>query len=261
MRCRLIVLVALLFVLISCSSTSSKTDPAAANGVLTGNWQMSLQPSNSKLKPNPQSGFLLQTADAVTGSVNVTDAPCSGIADVNGTVTGTAVSLSMNPSGIEISLTGTLGSGNTSMSGDFTILSTGCSGTETAPQTGTWTADMVSPVTGNIAGTFTSNHTGLAYSVSGQTTQGPNTGVSNAALSGNLSVTGYCFASATINGVVSGTSVVMNMIAADGSQIGQVNATTSLDGTTLTGTYNILSLGKENPPCGDGDSGKVSFTL
>jgi hypothetical protein len=92
--------------------------------------------------------------------------------------------------------------------------------------------------------------------------QAPNTGVSSVNLTGSLSVSGYCFASATINGVVSGTSVVMNLIAADGiTQIGRVQVSSSFDGTMLTGTYNILPQGNGNPPCGDGDSGTVSLTL
>jgi hypothetical protein len=260
MKSKSVVLLALSLVMAGCSSSSSKNDPAG-NRPLTGNWQMSLQPSNSKLKPNPQSGFLVQSSDAVTGSVSVTDAPCSGVAPVSGTVTGNTVSLTLSPSGIEVILDGNIDSGNTSMSGTYNILSTGCSGTETAPQSGTWTANQVSPINGTIIGTFTSKHTALPYSVTGMASQAANTGVSSVALTGNLSVNGYCFASATINGVVSGTDVVMNLIASDGSQIGQVQASSSLDGTILTGTYNILPLGSGNPPCGDGDSGTVSLTL
>jgi hypothetical protein len=141
MKSKSVVVLALSLIMAACSSSSSKSDPAG-DGPLTGNWQMSLQPSNTKLKPNPQSGFLVQSSEAVTGSVSVTDAPCSGVAPVTGTVTGNTVSLTLSPSGIEVILDGNLDSGNTSMSGTYNILSTGCSGTETAPQSGTWTANV-----------------------------------------------------------------------------------------------------------------------
>src|ERR1700730_1741178 len=188
MQSKSVVVLVLSLLMAGCSSNSSKSDPAG-NGPLTGNWQMSLQPSNTKLKPNPQSGFLVQSSDLVTGSVSVTDAPCSGVAPVSGTVTGNTVSLTLSPAGIEISLDGNLGSGNTSMSGTYNILSTGCSGTETAPQSGTWTANQVSPINGNITGTFTSNHSALSYSVTGMASQAANTGISSVALTGNLNVT------------------------------------------------------------------------
>lgn len=261
MQTRLVFAVVLSLLMTACSSSSSKSDPAAT-GPLTGNWQMNLQPSNTNLKPNPQAGFLLQSSDVVSGSVSFTDVPCSGVAPVSGTVTGSAVSLTLTPTGIEVLLDGTLGTGNTSMGGTYTILSTGCSGTETAPQTGTWTANQVSPINGSLTGSFISNHTALSYPATGMASQAPNTGVSSVDLTGSLSVSGYCFASATINGVVSGTSVVMNLIAADGvTQIGRVQVSSSFDGTILTGTYNILPQGNGNPPCGDGDSGTVSLTL
>lgn len=252
--------VALLIFMNGCGS-SSNNSATTSTGPLSGNWQMSLQSSDAKLNPRPQSGFLLQNGNAVTGSVFFSDNPCSGVGSVSGTVSGSDVSLAIDPVGIEVNLTGTLGAGPT-MSGDYTTLSTGCTGTNVAPDTGTWTANLVAPLNGNIQGTFTSKVTDTAYAITGQLTQGANTGISNAALTGTLNIANYCLATANIVGVVSGTSVVINLTGSDGTQIGQISATTSLDGTTLAGTYNIARQGSgSTKPCTGGDNGTVSFTL
>jgi hypothetical protein len=78
-------------------------------------------------------------------------------------------------------------------------------------------------------------------------------------LTGNLSATGYCFATANITGVVSGTTEVISLVNPAGVQIGQMNLTSSTDGTTLTGSYNLLP--QPEPPCGDGTSGTVTLTV
>src|ERR1700679_526355 len=153
MRRSYALILALPLLLNGCGGGSSNSNSSSASGSISGNWQMSLQKSNSTLQPKTQSGFLVQNGGNVAGSVLFTDIPCSGIGGVTGTVSGTDVSLVVDPVGVEVNLSGTVGSGQTAMSGNYTILSTGCSGTETAPQTGTWTASLVSPFSGNIQGT------------------------------------------------------------------------------------------------------------
>jgi hypothetical protein len=215
--------------------------------------------------PKTQSGFLIQNGGTVTGSVIFTDQPCSGVGSVTGTVSGTAISLLVSPTGVNVNLSGTIGSGQNSMSGNYTTLSTGCSATDVAPGTGIWTANRVKPLSGNIQGTFTSNDESLSpVTVTGKVSQGPNTGISTVPLTGSLSATDYCFSTADISGVVSGTSVLMNLVSSDGTQIGQVSGTTSLDGTFITGTYQVMGQGKgaePNPPCVEGDHGTVTLNL
>jgi hypothetical protein len=215
--------------------------------------------------PRTQSGFLIQNGGTVTGSVIFTDQPCSGVGSVTGTVSGTAIALLVSPTGINVNLSGTIGSGQNSMSGNYTTLSTGCSATNVAPGKGIWTANRVRPLSGNIQGTFTSKDQGLSpVAVKGKVSQGPNTGISAVPLTGSLSATGYCFSTADISGAISGTSVVMNLVDSDGTQIGQVTGTTSLDGTFITGTYQVMGQGKgaePNPPCVEGDRGTVTLTL
>lgn len=246
----------------NCGSNKSSSNTSLASAPISGNWQMTLQSSDVNEKPKTQSGFLQETGGVVTGSMIFDDSAnaCSGVGDATGTVSGSTVSLSVNPVGIQISLDGTLTS--TSMNGSYTMLSTGCSGRYSAPETGKWTANIVTPLNGNMQGTFTSLRLGSALPITGKVTQGPNTGTSNAILSGSLSITGYCFTSASISGAVSGTSVVMNLLNSDGTQIGQVSGTSTVDGKSMTGTYNIVPLGPGGTqPCQNGDSGSVTLTL
>lgn len=243
------------------SSTNAST---SSSGAMSGNWQMSLLPSNN---PNArsQSGFLLQTGSTLTGSVMLIDSPCSGVGTVNGTVTSTAVSLVVDPVGTQINMTGTLASNPTSMMGNYTLLSTGCIGSQTSPQTGTWTATLVAPMKGTISNaSFTSSRftsdPNNPYTMGGQVTQGANTGQSNTSLSGNMTSTNYpCFANANLTGVISGTSVTLNIVDPTGVQLGQVSGTITTDGTTFSGSYKILPQSTRH--CDVGDEGSVSFTL
>jgi hypothetical protein len=189
------------------------------------------------------------------------DDPCSGVASVSGTVSGTAVTLNADPVGTNVSLTGTVSSTSPPMSGNYTILSTGCSGPETAPEVGTWTASLIPPLSGKITGmsVFTSS-AGTDYAVAGQVSQAANTGSSSTPLSGNITVTGYCFSTANIVGTISGASVTMNLVNAEGVDIGQVNGTVS--GSMVTGPYHIVPQGVGGtPPCVDGANGTVTLTI
>jgi hypothetical protein len=260
MPSRIILLLAVPLLLSACGD-SSKKDPTSP-GALSGNWQMSLQKANSTLAPKTQSGFLSQSGETISGSLMFTDIPCSGIGSVNGTVTGSNISFEVLPTGVTVNLTGTVGSGQSSMSGNYTILSTGCSGSQSAPQTGTWTANLVTPLKGNIQGTLSSKTHNTSYALTGSISQGANNGTSNAPLTGTISATGYCFTSVNIAGAISGTSVAINLVDADGVEVGQVNGASSLDGTTVTGTYQVLGLGKGAAAgCVDGDSGTMTLTL
>lgn len=256
MRGTIGLLLALPLLMTACGGGSSSA--GSQSGSISGNWQMSLQKNQSKLKPKTQSGFLVQSNNAVTGDLLFTGIPCSGVGTVTGSVTGANVSLVVDPVGITVNLTGAVSSDQTSMSGNYTLLASGCGSTES----GTWKANIVKPLNGNLQGTFTSTRLGKALPVTGQISQGQNTGSSNTTLAGNLNITGYCFASATISGAVSGTAVVMNLVNSSGTEIAQLTGTSTLDGTSVTGTYHVIPQGTGGtPPCVDGDGGKVSLSL
>src|ERR1700719_3385395 len=127
MRGRIAFLLAMSLFMCACGSSHTQLPSSAS---ISGNWQMSLQESNNSTAPKTQSGFLLQNGGAVTGGVVFIDIPCSGIGSVSGTVTGSTVSLTVNPTGTIVNLSGTVGSDQASMSGDYTILSTACTASQ-----------------------------------------------------------------------------------------------------------------------------------
>ncbi len=203
----------------------------------------------------------MQNGSAITGSILFADYYCAGVGSVTGTVSGSTVSLAVNPTGMIIDLDGTT-TGQTSMGGNYTILSTGCTSPGNIPGTGTWTADLVTPVNGSFQGSITSNRLG-AFTITGQVSQGSNTGASTAALTGSVSVTGYCFSDANIVGSISGTNVVMNLVdSTTGAQLGQMDATAALDGSSMIGTFNFVGQGNSGVQgCKSGDGGTFTFTM
>lgn len=234
----------------------------SSSGGISGNWQMSLQPSNPKWKPTAQSGFLVDDNGVLTGGMAFRDNACPGVGNVSGSVSGSNVTFTVTPAGLDIEFSGSTTATST-MAGNYTILSTGCTGAISAPQTGTWTANQVPPLNVNIQGVFTSSHQNLnpgTFNITGTLTQGSNTGESTTSLAGTLNATGYCFFTTTnVTGTISGTSVVLNLIGSNG-QIGQVTGTISLDGSSFNGTYGMIGLGSGyEPPCVNGDTGTVKW--
>lgn len=260
MKRRLALLLACPLLVTACGggSSSSAADPP---GPLSGNWQVVLQSTSSVSDPHPESGFLQQNGDVVSGSVIQINSPCSGVGGVSGTVSGNNVSLVVSPVGSVVTLTGALNSGGTSMGGTYNITSAGCSSPGIVPDTGNFTANLVAPVTGNIQGTMTSGSAGT-FTVTGSITQGPNTGISNTTLTGTLNVSaGYCFSTANMIGSISGTGVILNLVDASGNQIGQISGTATLDGKTVVGRFGYLGVATAAKGCRENDSGPISFTL
>jgi hypothetical protein len=266
----LISALALIIVMSACSGSSDpkSTDPAST---LNGNWQITLVDSADTKAAISQSGSLLQAQESISGSLIFNDSACSGVGGVQGSLTGNNVSLTVNPTGAQITLTGSVGSatdtscgtGQSCMGGTYTTLSTGCTDGKTVPSTGTWTAVAVSPFSGSVTGAFASNKGVTTATVTGTVTQGSNSGSSSTPLTGSLTFGGgFCYPSANIVGSISGTSVVMNLADSTGVQIGQVYGTASTDGTTFSGTYNYIGLGTGAPKaCVDSSSGIATFTI
>jgi len=253
----------------ACSSSDPKS--TGATGTINGNWQITLVDSADTKAAISQSGSLLQTQEAVSGSLIFNDSACSGVGGVQGSLTGNNVSLTVNPTGAQITLTGSLGAtgdtscatGQSCMGGSYTTLSTGCTDGKTVPSTGTWAAVAVSPFSGNVTGAFASKKGVTTATVTGTVAQGSNSGSSSTPLTGSLTFgDGFCYPSANIVGSISGTSVVMNLVDSTGVQIGQVYGTASTDGTTFSGTYNYIGLGTGAPKaCVDSSSGIATFTI
>jgi hypothetical protein len=251
--------------LAGCGGTKINTGVTPPPGGISGNWQMSLEPTNPTINPTSQSGFLLDNSGNLTGGMAFQDIACPGVGSVSGNVSGSSLSFAVAPAGVNIEFTGEVTEPN-SMGGNYTILSTGCTGAFSAPQTGTWTAFEVSPLNVTVQGTFSSanqNQVPGSFNITGTLTQGANTGQSTANVSGTLSTTGYCFfTTANVSGTISGTSLILNLLGSDGTQIGQISGTTSQDGSSFDGTYRMIGLGAGSgakPPCVNGDTGSISW--
>jgi hypothetical protein len=223
---------------------------SGSNGSLSGNWQFTLAPQAQSGGPTftglLQGGFMLQSNGSVTGQAvySVTalgsqTGPCNaGSATITGTVSGESVTLTVVAGTQTFTLPGTITtSGSTTMlSGIYTSTAgTGVNGSpcgyaETADANLSWSAVSVPPLTGTIQGSFhsTGGVDGLAnqdFPVSGNLIQGENIGASNATVTGTLSFTGYpCFSTASVNGTISGDTVILQIIATNGAAAGQIGA-------------------------------------
>jgi len=54
----------------------------------------------------------------------------------------------------------------------------------------------------------------------------------------------------------------LDLVNADGTQIGEIYGSTSIDGTSMSGVYHIIAQGTGGTaPCVDGDNGTVTLTI
>ena len=264
-------LLASLMVWSACGGSAS-TQSQGGDGQLAGNWQFTLAspPDGSFLGNCPSSsgtisnlcsgGFLLvQNNGAVTGAITYaillpgqsggTPTLCnSGSAPVTGTVSGQNVALTAIAGNQTFTLTGTL-SGSTMMGTYTSTDGKGCGTVQTGLQ---WSATYVPALTGAIQGSFHSTaSTALrnqVFPVTGILTQGDNIGASNATVTGTLNFQGYpCLSAASVNGQVSGNSVILQIIASSGLNVGQIGAPAGFSSpspvTVLSSTAGVVLQG------------------
>lgn len=234
---------------------------------LSGNWQFTMAPpSDGSFLGGLQGGFLLQNNGAVTGATTYAVSlpnlliPCNtGSAAITGTISGQNVKTIAAVAGTQtFTLTGTLSSDGTTMAGTYTSTA-GIAGDGspcgTAQSGLQWSAVLVPPVTGPIAGSFhsTGGAAGLDeqdFLVSGALNQTANTGASNATVTGNLSflntltnASDYpCFTSASLSGQISGNSVTLEMIGTDGSELGLIGEPVGSLGSTGVNPVTVSSV-------------------
>ncbi len=226
-----------LMALSACGGRSSSQPQAT--GTLAGNWQFTLSaPPDSSFVGGIQGGFLLQNNQSVTGgAVYAISLPAesggsptlcnSGSAPITGTFSGQNVTLTAVAGPQTFNLTGTLSASGSTMMGTYT--STDGQGCGTAQSGLPWSATFVPSVTGTIQGNFHSVLNPLlknqVFAVTGSLTQGENIGASNATVTGTLNFQNYpCLASASVNGTISGNSVILKIIATSGLNVGQIGA-------------------------------------
>jgi hypothetical protein len=258
MRIRFLAIIAILCGvagLISCGSSGSSTSNATQ---LAGNWQFTLQRASNPLIQKMQAGFLLQKGNTVTGSLLFTVGnTCTGLGNLTGTVNGNSVSFVVSQTAQTVTMSGTADASGKTMSGTYTTLAQGCGVSET----GNWTATQVPAVTGTFSGMLSSLVDGSTASVSANITQGPNTGESVASISGTLNTQSACFSTGSVTGTIGGTQMIWNILASDGSQLGQIVMTLSTDANNPNGKYGFNSQTQFPPgtPCRFGDHGLVTI--
>ena len=232
-----VLLLASTSVLVGCGGTRSNASNAVT---IAGNWQFNMTaPSDNSFSGGMQGGFLLQNNGSVTGQVvysiflppqqaGGTPTLCNGgSAPVTGTIQGPTVTLTAVAGNQSFSLTGTLSTNGSTMTGTYT--STDGQGCGTEQKGLQWSATSVPPLTGSIQGYFHSALDGQLrnqdFPVTGILTQGPNIGASNATITGTLNFQGYpCLAIASVNGQISGSSVILQIVAPNGLNVGQIGA-------------------------------------
>jgi hypothetical protein len=212
-----------------------------------------------------QGGFLQQNNGTLSGQIAFFIIPTAGggstacnngTATVAGTLNGqtvnlTAVVATLDPNGNPTTQTITLSNGQLSTdSGGRPVLQGGTYGLTagyatvqdqlvscgSAQDGGTWSATLVPPATGSFQGFFHSTATGLSnqdFALSGTLTQGPNMGISSATVTGTLVfqdpvslLNDYpCLTTASVNGTISGNTVLLQIFGTNGADVGQIGQT------------------------------------
>jgi hypothetical protein len=246
-----------LIALTSCGGGSG-LQPSQGSGQLAGNWQFTMTaPSDNSFLGGLQGGFLLQNNQSLSGQVTYAiylppassgAAPTlcnSGTAPVTGNINGGTVTLTAVAGPQTFTLSGTLSTSGTTLMGTYSSSANkGCGTAQSGVQ---WSAVSVPSLTGTIQGFFHSGSAGSSdptlknqlFPVTGTLTQGQNIGASNATVTGTLNFTGYpCLSSVSVNGQVSGSSAVLQLIGSNGLSAGQIGAPT---GFSNPGPVSILS--------------------
>ncbi len=225
---------------LSACGGSGSSSSSQNTGTLAGNWQFSMTaPTDGSFLGGVQGGFLLQKSGAVSGALtySISLPPqqqggaatlCnSGSAPLTGTLNGQSVTLTAAAGAQTFTLTGMLSADGTTMMGTYDSTDgQGCGTVQAGLQ---WSATLVPPLTGTVQGDF---HSALNpalrdqdFPVTGVLTQGENIGASNATVTGTLTFQGYpCLATASVNGQISGNSVILQIIAPNGLNVGQIGA-------------------------------------
>ena len=267
----------------------NRSSAPAGTGQIAGNWQFAMTPpSDGSFLGGIQGGFLLQKGISVTGAVVYSvqlpgqngGAPTicsSGSGPVTGSMEGQNVSLTVSSGPQTFTLNGGLSADGSTIVGTYT--STDGQGCGTAQSGLPWSATLVPAVTGAIQGNF---HSALSPSlkdqdfiVTGSLTQGENVGASNATVIGTLTFQNYpCLKTASVNGQISGNSLILQVIGSNGLNAGQIGAppgysnpspvtvVTSADGTVLQGASGY-AISTSSCPGGNlaGDIGNVCLAL
>ncbi|MCU1297535.1 MAG: hypothetical protein JWO91_1813 [Acidobacteriaceae bacterium] len=257
-----ILFLAATMLLCSCGGGSSSVSQIPVT--LSGNWQFTVaNPADRSFSGGIQGGFLVQKNRSVTGGVAFSvslpgqsggsSTVCgSGSAPVTGTLSGQNVTLTAVAGAQTFVFTGVLDLSGSIMAGTYTSSDgAGCGTAQTDLQ---WSATLVPPLFGTIQGSFNSlgGSAGLSnqlFPVTGTINQGDNVGGSSATITGTLNffdpitlLGDYpCLTTPTFTGQISGNSVILQIIGADGSNLGQIGGSV---GSALSAvTFDLMPSG------------------
>src|ERR1700690_3456895 len=264
----------IMMALSACGGGGGGSSDPPPGATLTGNWQFTMAPQTDGVPGDPtftgglEGGFLLQSNGSVTGqtvysitsSTSLTGACNGGSAPVTVTLNGQNVSIGEVAGTQKFTLTGAVSADGSTMMGTYnSTAGTGADGSVCGyAETGlSWTAISVPPLNGSIAGSFHSggigDNSGLLnqdFPVTGSLAQGPNIGGSNATITGTLNfldpLTGLsdypCIPAGTVsvNGQISGNTVILELIDINGSNDGQIGIPLSQVGINGSG-LNIVT--------------------
>jgi len=126
----------LLCSLVGCGSSSTNSSSPLN---LSGDWQIT---GHSTLFDFADTGSatIQQSGSSVTGTVTLSGTPCASTATLSGSISGTAVTVQIEEGDQPVNFTGTANAAGTSMSGNYTAPSGGC----TNGDYGTWSATKTS---------------------------------------------------------------------------------------------------------------------
>lgn len=242
-----------------CACGGNSSSPSSGSGAsISGNWQFNLTaPTDASFSGGLLGGFLLQQKGVITGqvlySLSMPGSPpvaCDGSAVVTGSLSGQQLTLTATAGAQTFSLAGTINPDGSSVSGTYSTLATNNCGTA---QSGLkWSANLVPSVTGSVEGYIHSTSSGVPtdpvanqdFQVTGNLFQGPNTGANSAAVTGTLNFQGYpCLDTVSVNGQISGNSVILQLIAVNGLNIGRIGAPPATPGLPAAVTFGSAAAG------------------
>ena len=234
----------------ACGGSSPASNSSANPTVVSGNWQFNLSaPADKSFSGGLQGGFLLQNKGSVTGQVvysmavsQPSAATCGGSAAVTGTLSGQTLKLTAVAGSQMFSLTGTLSNDGSGITGTYSTIATPTCGTV---QSGLpWSAKLMPSLSGSVQGYLHSDGSQndpvlhQEFEVSGSLVQGANTGANSAPVTGTLNFQGYpCLDTVSVSGQISGNSAILQLIAANGLNVGQIGAQSNAGGSIGTVTF------------------------
>jgi hypothetical protein len=261
----LFVLVIVVFTTLSCGGGSSLAPSQSGPQVVGNWQFTLTTTGTSFAASPLEGGFLLQQNGSITGQIEFSillpstnggaNTNCnSGSATVTGTMSGQSVNLTAtigsldqngNPTSQTIALSGgalsannsSIGNGTYSVTSGYALVNGQLVACGTAEDAGNWSATLVPPLTGGFQGFFHST-TGVGFAnqsfpVSGTFNQGPNIGAASATVTGTLLfqdpvslLNDYpCLSTASVNGTISGNSVLLQVFSTNGTAVGQIGQT------------------------------------